>query len=186
MANLPDRRRERYLTPADWASYTMNRMLEDFFPGAGSGFDWVPAVDVIETRDTLEVRLELPGLCKDEIDIQFSNGVLTIKGEKKEVKEEDKAEKRYHHREMRYGSFVRAISVPVRREARGGNRPVLRRSALDRSPQGGQGHTQEDRNQELIRSGSVLKGPPSGGPSSILPRRGMFRIRGAPSCRDAS
>jgi len=113
MANLPDRRRERYLTPVDWASYTMNRMLEDFFPGAGSGFDWVPAVDVIETRDSLEVRLELPGLCKDEIDIQFSNGVLTIKGEKKEVKEEDKVEKRYHHREMRYGSFVRAIALPV-------------------------------------------------------------------------
>lgn len=112
MANLPDRRRERYLMPFDWAGYTMNRMLEDIFPGGANGFDWVPAIDVIETKDTLEVRLELPGLCKDEIDIQVSNGVLTIKGEKKEVKDE-KAEKRYHHREMRYGSFVRAIALPV-------------------------------------------------------------------------
>jgi HSP20 family protein len=67
---------------------------------------------VIETKDTIEVRLELPGLCKEEIDIQVSNGVLTIKGEKKEAKEE-KVEKRYHHREMRYGSFVRSIALPV-------------------------------------------------------------------------
>lgn len=112
MANLPDRRRERYLTPVDWASYTMNRMLEDFFPGNANGFDWIPAVDVIETKDAIEVKLELPGLCKEEIEIQVSNGILTIKGEKKEAKEE-KVEKRYHHREMRYGSFVRSIALPV-------------------------------------------------------------------------
>lgn len=111
MANLPDRKRS--LTPGDWASYTMNRMLEDFFPGVSNGFDWVPAVDVIETRDSVEVKLELPGLCKDEIDIQVSNGILTIRGEKKEAREEADREKRYHHREMRYGSFVRVIALPV-------------------------------------------------------------------------
>jgi HSP20 family protein len=111
MSNLPEKRRERYLSPTDWANYTMNRMLEDFFPGMANGFDWAPAIDVVETRDTIEVRGELPGLSREDIDVQVANGILTIKGEKKEVKEE--REKRYHHREMRYGSFVRSVALPV-------------------------------------------------------------------------
>jgi HSP20 family protein len=111
MANLPDKRRERYLSPADWANYTMNRMLEDFFPGMANGFDWAPAIDVAETRDAIEIRGELPGLGRDDIDIQVANGILTIKGEKKELKEE--REKRYHHREMRFGTFVRSVALPA-------------------------------------------------------------------------
>ncbi len=111
MANLPDRRRERYATPMDWANFAMNRMLEDFFPGAVNGYDWLPAIDVVETKDTIEIHGELPGLSRDDIDIQVANGVLTIKGEKKEVREEK--EKRYHHREVRYGSFVRSVALPV-------------------------------------------------------------------------
>ncbi len=111
MANLPDRRRERYISPTDWANYTMNRMLEDFFPGSANGFDWAPALDVIETKDAIEVKGELPGLSREDIDVQVANGILTIKGEKKEIR--DEKEKRYHHREMRYGSFVRSVALPV-------------------------------------------------------------------------
>src|SRR5512136_2990943 len=107
MSNLPEKRRERYLTPVDWANYTMNRMLDDFFPGTSNGFDWAPSMDVVETRDTIEIRGELPGLGREDIDIQVANGILTIKGEKKEVKEEK--EKRYHHREIRFGTFVRSV-----------------------------------------------------------------------------
>jgi len=111
MANLPERRRERYISPLDLANYTVNRMMEDFFPVGSNGFDWVPAMDVVETKDAIEIRGELPGISREEIDIQVANGVITIKGEKKEVREEK--EKRYHHREMRYGSFVRSVALPV-------------------------------------------------------------------------
>ncbi len=111
MANLPERRRERYLSPMDLMSINMNRMLEDFFPSGVNGFDWLPSVDVVETKDAIEVRTELPGLTRENIDIQVANGVLTIKGEKKEQREEK--ETRYHHREVRYGSFVRSVTLPV-------------------------------------------------------------------------
>jgi HSP20 family protein len=89
----------------------MNHMLNDFFPGRTNGFDWAPAIDVVETRETIEIRGELPGLSREDIDIQVANGILTIKGEKKEIREEK--EKRYHHREMRYGTFVRSVALPV-------------------------------------------------------------------------
>jgi HSP20 family protein len=110
MANLPDKRRERYFSPFDLAGYSMGRFLEDFLP-ASNGYDWAPPIDVSETKDAIEVRMEIPGICKEDVDVQVANGILTIKGEKKEVREEK--EKRYHHREVRYGSFVRSVALPV-------------------------------------------------------------------------
>jgi HSP20 family protein len=74
------------------------------------GFNVTPAMDIVEKKKAFEVTAELPGLDVKDIDIQLSNGMLTIKGEKQEEKEE-KTKDRYVS-ERRYGSFRRALQVP--------------------------------------------------------------------------
>ncbi len=70
-----------------------------------------PAVDVVEKDKEYEITAELPGLDEKNIEVKVSNGMLTIKGEKKEEKEE--REKDYYLCERRYGSFVRSFQVPA-------------------------------------------------------------------------
>ena len=70
----------------------------------------VPSVDLAETDDEVEVRMDLPGMKPEEIDIQVHNNVLTIKGERKEETEEK--ERTYHRVERRSGSFARSVSLP--------------------------------------------------------------------------
>ena len=64
-----------------------------------------PAVDVSETGKEFQITAELPGIDEKNLDVTVSNGVLTIKGEKQEEKEEK--EKNYYLSERRYGSFQR-------------------------------------------------------------------------------
>ena len=70
----------------------------------------VPAVDFVERDDMFEMSVEMPGLDEKNIEIKVANGVLTVKGEKTEEKEEK--EKDFHLRERRFGSFERSIRVP--------------------------------------------------------------------------
>ena len=70
-----------------------------------------PAVDVAETDKTYEITAELPGIDEKNVEVKFSDGVLTIKGEKKEEKEEKK--KDYYLSERSYGSFQRSFQVPA-------------------------------------------------------------------------
>ncbi|QWG16010.1 Hsp20/alpha crystallin family protein [Bradyrhizobium sediminis] len=74
------------------------------------GFNVTPAIDIVEKDKAFEVTAELPGLDVKDIDIQLADGVLTIKGEKQEQKEE-KTKDRYVS-ERRYGSFRRSLQVP--------------------------------------------------------------------------
>jgi len=74
------------------------------------GWSKAPAVDVTDTEKTYEVTAELPGMDEKNVEVKFANGVLTIKGEKKEEKEEK--QKDYHLSERRYGSFQRSFTVP--------------------------------------------------------------------------
>lgn len=69
-----------------------------------------PAVDVVEKEKAYELTAELPGMTDKDIEVKVANGVLTIKGEKKEEKEEKG--KDYYLSERRYGSFHRAFEVP--------------------------------------------------------------------------
>jgi HSP20 family protein len=71
---------------------------------------WVPAVDVAEEGDELIVRAELPGMREEDIEIEFENGILTLKGERKF--EEEKKERNYHRIERAYGRFVRSFTLP--------------------------------------------------------------------------
>jgi HSP20 family protein len=101
----------------------MDRMFEDFFnPGWNPFFRrafsrlpglaaTTPAIDVYAQKDEIIAKVELPGIDKDEISVNVSDHVLTIKGEKKkedEVKDED-----YHFSERSYGAFVRSIELPT-------------------------------------------------------------------------
>ena len=72
-------------------------------------FSAVPAVDIVEKDTGYTVTTELPGVAEGDIDVKFSDGMLTITGEKREEKEEKK--KDYFLSERRYGSFKRSFRV---------------------------------------------------------------------------
>lgn len=69
----------------------------------------LPAVDILETDSGYRVTAELPGVAESDIDVNFSEGTLTITGEKQEEKEEKKAD--YFLSERRYGAFKRSFRV---------------------------------------------------------------------------
>jgi HSP20 family protein len=69
-----------------------------------------PAVDIVEKDNAYEVTAELPGMDESNVDVKVANGMLTIKGEKTEEKEERKKDS--YLSERRYGSFLRQFSVP--------------------------------------------------------------------------
>ena len=70
----------------------------------------LPSLDLSETPTTIEVRMDVPGIKAEEIDIQLANGVLTVSGERKEEKEEKG--KTFHRVERHYGSFSRSVTLP--------------------------------------------------------------------------
>jgi HSP20 family protein len=83
--------------------------IEPFWHGE-TAWAGMPAVDITEKDKDYEITAELPGMDESNIDVKFSDGMLTIKGEKKEEKEEKK--KDYYLSERRYGSFQRSFQVP--------------------------------------------------------------------------
>ncbi len=76
---------------------------------------WSPRVDVLERGGKLVVRADLPGMTKDEIEVELSDDMLTIEGERKHEKKEER--EGYHYSERSYGSFYRAIPLPEGIEA---------------------------------------------------------------------
>lgn len=69
-----------------------------------------PAVDLYEEKDDIVVKAELPGMDKDNIEVNLTDHTLTIKGEKK--KEEEIKEENYYKSERSYGSFIRTVELP--------------------------------------------------------------------------
>jgi HSP20 family protein len=78
--------------------------------GGASAWASTPVVDFAETEKGYEVTAELPGMNEKNIEVKFADGVLTIKGEKQEEKEEKK--KDYYMSERSFGSFHRALQLP--------------------------------------------------------------------------
>lgn len=72
--------------------------------------EWVPCVDVSESEKEFVVTAELPGMAEKDVDVSIQNGILTIKGEKKEEKEEKS--KNLYRMERPYGAFQRSIELP--------------------------------------------------------------------------
>ena len=94
-----------------WRS-RFGRPMFDLQPFWSRGSTWtaVPAVDIAETDKAYEITAELAGMDEKNIEVKFADGVLTIRGEKKDEKEEKK--KDYYLSERRYGSFQRSFAVP--------------------------------------------------------------------------
>jgi HSP20 family protein len=94
-----------------WRS-PFRRSFFDIEPGwrSQSAMSVMPAVDVTETDKAYEITAELPGLDEKNIEVKVADGVLTIKGEKQEEKEEKK--KDYYMSERSFGSFQRSFQVP--------------------------------------------------------------------------
>jgi HSP20 family protein len=72
---------------------------------------WAPPVDIFERQDHLVIRAEVPGVEMKDMDVQIENGVLTLRGERKqdtEVKEDNA-----HRMERVYGSFTRSFTLPT-------------------------------------------------------------------------
>jgi HSP20 family protein len=88
-----------------------DRLLDDFGRSEVTSA-WVPAVNVRETSDAIEVKAELPGLDPDDVDVRVENGVLSISGERKAEVEEGKKGSEYHLIERRYGRFERTFTLP--------------------------------------------------------------------------
>lgn len=96
----------------------MDRLLEDFWkrPWRESlSGEMEPAVEVSDSKKSVVVKVQVPGVAKENIQVNVTDDALTIKGEIKE--EEKKEEKNYYRREIRYGSFSRTIPLPTTVEA---------------------------------------------------------------------
>jgi HSP20 family protein len=77
---------------------------------AFEGTAWSPAVDILETDSDLILRADLPGIDPKDVDVQFENGTLTLRGERKF--ESDAKEDNFRRVERVYGSFVRSFALP--------------------------------------------------------------------------
>lgn len=95
-----------------WWRSPFRRALFEAEPFFRGGVKWgkVPAVDVADNATNYEITAEMPGLDEKDIEVRFSDGTLTIRGEKKEGKTENKRD--YYLSERHYGLFQRCFSVP--------------------------------------------------------------------------
>ena len=97
-----------------------SRQFEDVFgrnylPATWRGLNtedemWAPVIDVIEKEDQFLLKVELPGVKEEDINISISGNILSVEGEKKtetEIKKKD-----YYYSESSYGSFARSVTIP--------------------------------------------------------------------------
>ena len=105
--------------PSDIASMQreMNRVFDSFFRGETdedfplAASSWRPAVDITEEDAAFLVKMELPGVAKEDVKITMENSLLTVKGEKKQEKETKGTN--YHRVERGYGLFQRSFTLPA-------------------------------------------------------------------------
>ncbi len=107
---IPALRRNSLLRRPDFTLF--DHVFDDihFSNFFGENKEWLPNVDLSETDTEFVVRAEVPGIDKKDIDVTLTDGLLTIKGEKKHEKEEK--EKNYHRVESHYGAFSRTFKLP--------------------------------------------------------------------------
>ena len=112
--NIEVRREEE--NPFAMMQREMNRVFDSFGRNWGLGAfpeftgSFMPRLDVTEDAKAVTVTAELPGLSEKEIDLSLSGDTLTIRGEKKEEKEDKN--RNYYYSERSYGTFMRSIPLP--------------------------------------------------------------------------
>ena len=97
----------------------LDRFMEGNFPSLkfiwsripGEEHPWVPVAEIYETDDKFVVRVELPGVNSDDVDISVAGEYLVVKGQRKPA--EDITADRYHECELCYGQFYRRFSLPA-------------------------------------------------------------------------
>jgi len=93
---------DRFFEGGDWPTARLGKPFADIA--------WMPPVDVFERDHRFTVRVELPGIKKEEIGVTCADGVLTIEGERKLANEEKTNE--WYRNERTYGKFVRTLPFP--------------------------------------------------------------------------
>ena len=94
----------------------VNRVFDDMFPDIRNRVDdldlmeWRPVVDTYEKDDAIMINAELPGVKKEDINIDVKNNILTLSGERKD--ESDVNEDNYYRSERFYGKFQRSFTLP--------------------------------------------------------------------------
>jgi HSP20 family protein len=98
------------LRPGDMFRDFMNLQFPFFPPDQAGTNTWSPALDVHDDQDAFTVTLEAPGLKREDFEISWHDGVLSMAGERKEEKETEA--KNCFRRERFFGHFTRSISLP--------------------------------------------------------------------------
>lgn len=91
----------------------IDRMMEDTLGPWGRGENlrqWFPVTDISETPESLTLRLEVPGLSRDQIKISVENNTLSVRGEK--VQETSSEDESFHRTERSFGAFERSFALP--------------------------------------------------------------------------
>jgi HSP20 family protein len=91
----------------------VNRVFDAFFGTAGGGSRtrrWVPAMDLVETDDHLVLKADLPGMRREDVEIEIKDGVLTVAGERR-TDHEEKSEG-FYRVERAFGRFSRSLTLP--------------------------------------------------------------------------
>ncbi len=113
-----DVRRTREDDPFALMRREMDRVFDDFMRGFAAPSASLPEgvlsprVNVVENDKGLEITAELPGVDQKDIELDLSEGVLTLRAEHKKEKEEGGENQRYHVLERAYGTFVRRFAIP--------------------------------------------------------------------------
>lgn len=103
---------ETALTPAFYGlRRDVNRPFDDVLSRPLPSTAWVPPIDVREDQGALLVSAELPGIAPEQVEVATDNGILTIRGEKRQERKEGD-EGRYHLMERSYGRFTRSFRLP--------------------------------------------------------------------------
>lgn len=95
----------------------VDRVFDTFFrPSRESDEEssamWRPRVDLAETDDAYQIHVDVPGMRKEDIDINFQNGQLTVSGERRAETSESDEKRNYMRVERSYGRFYRSFSLP--------------------------------------------------------------------------
>ncbi len=94
----------------------IRRMFDDAFfgmePSVAQTIGLMPPAEIVENKNELVLTLELPGMTKKDVEVDFEDGVLTIRGEKTETRKEGDEERKYHLWERTYGGFTRSFTLP--------------------------------------------------------------------------
>jgi HSP20 family protein len=90
----------------------VNRVFDAFFgaPAGGTTRRWVPAMDLLETDEALILRADLPGMRRDDVNIEVKDATLTVSGERR-AEDHEKSEG-FYRVERAFGSFSRSLSLP--------------------------------------------------------------------------